>query len=149
MGIVMTGIVSATTRIGDRDRDAAVRHLGVALAAGYLGLAEYENRLETVFTAQTTADLGQVFADLPISRLRQQDPQRRQARRRAARRSVGIHAAAYLLMVVVVLVVWLSVAMSMGDWYFWPVWPILGAGIGLVAHAFSVRFALAAEAARL
>ena len=139
----MTRTSSAAIRIGDRDREAAARHLGVAMAAGYLNLAEYESRVGTAFAAQTTAELNRVFEDLPVSWLRQQDPHRREARRRAARVSVGVHAAAYLLMVVVVLVVWLAVAVSVHAWYFWPAWPILGAGIGLVAHALSVRFALA------
>ena len=140
----MTRLDTASTaiRIGDRDRDSAARHLGVALAAGYLDLAEYENRIETVFAAQNTADLDGVLGDLPVHHLRRRDPQRLAARRRAARLSVGIHAAAYLLMVVVVLTVWLAVALSVGAWYFWPIWPILGAGIGLVAHGLSIRCAL-------
>jgi hypothetical protein len=28
-----------------------------------------------------------------------------------------------------------------GAWDFWPVWPMLGAGIGVVAHAVPVRLA--------
>ena len=38
--------------------------------------------------------------------------------------------------------VWLAVGLSAGAWYFWPIWPILGAGIGLAAHAIPVRSAL-------
>jgi hypothetical protein len=44
-------------------------------------------------------------------------------------------------MVVIVLTVWLAVGLTAGAWYFWPIWPILGAGIGLVSHAIPVRFA--------
>jgi hypothetical protein len=116
----LLGHASTAIRIGDRDRDSAARHLGVALAAGYLDLAENKNRIGTVFAAQSGADLDRVLGDLPV------------------------HAAAYLLMAVVVLTVWLAVALSVGAWYSWPIWPILGAGIGLVAHGLSIRCALSA-----
>lgn len=90
--------------------------------------------------ATTTPDLSRLTADLPVDRLGRHDPRRRAA----ARRGVQIHLAGYLTMVVVVLTVWLAVGLSAGAWYFWPVWPILGAGIGLAAHALPARFALPA-----
>jgi hypothetical protein len=55
---------------------------------------------------------------------------------------VRIHLGAYLAMVVIVLTVWLAVGLTAGAWYFWPIWPILGAGIGLASHAIPVRFAV-------
>ena len=67
-----------------------------------------------------------------------------QARRAAARRGVQIHLAGYLAMVVIVLTVWLAVGLTAGAWYFWPVWPILGAGIGVLGHALPIRFAMPA-----
>jgi hypothetical protein len=39
-----------------------------------------------------------------------------------------------------VLTVWLAVGLTAGGWYFWPVWPILGAGIGVLSHALPIRF---------
>jgi hypothetical protein len=54
---------------------------------------------------------------------------------------VRIHLGAYLAMVVIVLTVWLAVGLTVGEWYFWPIWPILGAGIGVASHAIPVRFA--------
>jgi hypothetical protein len=47
-------------------------------------------------------------------------------------------------MVVTVLTVWLAVGLTVGSWYFWPVWPILGAGIGVLAHALPIRLAFPA-----
>jgi hypothetical protein len=44
-------------------------------------------------------------------------------------------------MVVIVLAVWLAVGLTAGAWYFWPIWPILGAGIGVISHALPIRFA--------
>jgi hypothetical protein len=102
---------------------------------------EYESRLQATFAAHTTAELRQLLADLPLAQLRRNDPQHQAARRRAARLGVRIHLGAYLAMVVMVLTVWLAVGLTAGTWYFWPIWPILGAGIGLASHAIPVRFA--------
>ena len=44
--------------------------------------------------------------------------------------------------VVIVLTVWLAVGLTAGAWYFWPIWPILGAGIGVISHAIPVRLAV-------
>jgi len=129
-------------RAGDGDRQRTASLLGLALAQGYLEMAEYEQRLQTAFTAQTTAELRDLSADLPVATLRRNDPERRAALRRAARRSVQWHLAGYLTMVVIVLTVWLAVGLTAGAWYFWPIWPILGAGIGLLSHALPVRFAI-------
>jgi hypothetical protein len=130
-----------STRAGDRERERTARQLGSALAQGYLDMAEYESRLQSAFAAQTTAGLSQLVADLPLAQLWRNDPRRREARRAAARRGVQIHLAGYLAMVVVVLTVWLAVGLTAGAWYFWPIWPILGAGIGVVGHAMPIRLA--------
>ena len=129
-------------RAGDRERERTANQLGQALAQGYLAMDEYETRLQTAFAAQTTAELHQLVADLPLPRLRRNDPRRQAARRAAAWRGVQIHLAGYLAMVVIVLTVWLVVGLSAGAWYFWPIWPILGAGIGIVGHALPIRFAM-------
>ncbi|MCV7152909.1 DUF1707 domain-containing protein [Mycolicibacterium pyrenivorans] len=130
-----------TLRAGDRDREATAETLGQALAQGYLDIPEYENRLQNTFRAQTTPELRQLTSDLPVAQLRRNDPRRHAARRAAARRAVQIHLGAYLAMVVIVLTVWLAVGLSAGAWYFWPIWPILGAGIGVLGHALPSSFA--------
>jgi hypothetical protein len=133
---------TAAVRAGDRDRETAANLLGQALAQGYLDMPEFERRVQMAFAAHTNADLHQLLADLPLARLRRSDPRRRTARNAAARMSVRLHLAAYLTMVVIVLTVWLAVALSAGAWYFWPIWPILGAGIGVLSHAVPVRLAV-------
>lgn len=130
-----------TTRAGDPERERTANHLGQALAQGYLAMDEYETRLQAAFAANTSAELHRLLADLPMDRIRRNDPRRREARRRAARRSVQIHLAGYAAMVVIVLGVWLAVGLTAGAWYFWPIWPILGAGIGVLGHAVPVRLA--------
>jgi hypothetical protein len=139
---VATSQAAHSVRAGDRERETTANQLGQALAQGYLAMDEYEKRLQDAFAAHTTAELRQLLADLPLAQLRRNDPQRRAARRRAARRGVQIHLGGYLAMVVIVLAVWLAVGLTAGAWYFWPIWPILGAGIGLIGHALPVRFAM-------
>ena len=131
-----------STRAGDREREKTASQLGSALAQGYLEMDEYETRLQSAFAAHTTAELRRLVADLPLGQLRRNDPRRREARRAGARRGVQLHLAGYLAMVVVVLTVWLAVGLTAGAWYFWPIWPILGAGIGLASHAIPVRVAV-------
>ncbi|OBA96589.1 hypothetical protein A5662_17590 [Mycobacteriaceae bacterium 1482268.1] len=126
-------------RAGDRERERTANQLGSALAQGYLGLDEYDTRLQTAFAAHTTEELHRLVADLPLAQLKRNDPRRREARRAAARRGVQIHLAGYLAMVVIVLTVWLAVGLTAGAWYFWPIWPILGAGIGVLGHGLPLR----------
>lgn len=137
----MTAPFAPSVRAGDRERERTANQLGQALSQGYLAMDEYETRLQATFAANTTTELRQLIADLPLAQLRRNDPQRQAARRRAARLGVRIHLGAYLAMVVIVLTVWLAVGLTAGAWYFWPIWPILGAGIGVVSHAIPVRFA--------
>jgi Flp pilus assembly protein TadB len=129
---------STTTRAGDRDRQTTAARLGQALAQGYLRMDEYEDRVQAVFQTQTTRELAELVADLPLDRIRRADPRRRAARVAAARRGVRVHLGGYLAMVAVVLAVWTAVAITTATWYFWPIWPILGGAIGLISHAMSV-----------
>jgi len=138
----MTAPAVTSVRAGDRDRERTANQLGQALSQGYLVFDEYEKRLQDAFAAHTTTELRELVAELPLAQLRRNDPHRQAARRRAARRGVQIHLGGYLAMVVIVLTVWLAVGLSAGAWYFWPIWPILGAGIGVIGHALPVRLAM-------
>ncbi len=126
-------------RVGDRERERTAARLGQAFSQGYLSMEDYDTRLQRAFEAETAGALDELLADLPISRINRHDPRRRARRTTAARRGVAIHAAAYLAMCLIVLGVWLAVALAVGAWYFWPIWPMLGGGIGVVSHALPVR----------
>ena len=132
-------MTTTTDRAGDRDREKTAARLGQALAQGYLQLDEYDQRVQKVFQTHNTGELRELLADLPLDRIRRADPRRRAARIAAARKGVRIHLAAYLAMTVIVLAVWAAVAATTGSSYFWPIWPILGAAIGLISHALAVR----------
>ncbi|BBY17971.1 DUF1707 domain-containing protein [Mycolicibacterium litorale] len=140
MSTPISSPIPTPVRIGDEDRQRTATLLGLALTQGYLDMADYEQRLQTAFAAQRSTELHTLTADLPVAALRRNDPARRAALRQAARRSVHWHLAGYLTMVVIVLAVWLAVGLTAGSWYFWPIWPILGAGIGVVAHALPMRY---------
>jgi uncharacterized protein with von Willebrand factor type A (vWA) domain len=131
--------LEVSNRAGDYDRQKTAARLGQALAQGYLAMDEYEQRVQAVFQTQTTGELRELVSDLPLDRIRRADPRRRAARMAAARRGVRIHLGAFVAMAVIVLTVWAAVAVTTGAAYFWPIWPILGAAIGLISHALAVR----------
>ncbi|MGH7197342.1 MAG: histidine kinase dimerization/phospho-acceptor domain-containing protein, partial [Candidatus Omnitrophota bacterium] len=61
---------------------------------------------------------------------------RRQAARRAANRvALVTHTGAYVAVNGFLALIWLFT----GAGYFWPIWPILGWGLGLALHAFAAR----------
>ncbi|WP_083667159.1 DUF1707 domain-containing protein [Mycobacterium sp. SP-6446] len=127
-----------TNRAGDRDRQRTATRLGQALAQGYLELDDYDRRVQAVFQTHTTGELRQLVNDLPLDRIRRADPRRRAARAAAARRGVRIHLGAFVAMAAIVLTIWAATGVA----YFWPIWPILGAAIGLVSHALAIRPAM-------
>lgn len=66
------------------------------------------------------------------------DDQRQVAIRRIrAKRAFWVHLSVYIVVNAFLMVIW---AVSSAD-YFWPVWPMLGWGIGVGAHAVSVFLA--------
>ena len=137
--LMTTTAISQSDRAGDRDRQKTAARLAQALAQGYLQMDEYDQRVQAVFQTHTTGELKELLADLPLDRIRRADPRRRAARIAAARKGVRIHLAAFLAMTAVVLTVWAAVAATTGASYFWPIWPILGAAIGLISHALAIR----------
>ena len=65
------------------------------------------------------------------------EERRQQAIRRIrAKREFQVHFAVYLAVNALLVVIW---AMTSAE-SFWPIWPLLGWGIGVAAHAASVYF---------
>jgi hypothetical protein len=52
-------------RIGDAERDAAIRALGEHYAAGRISKEEFDERSEVAMRARTDSQLRPLFADLP------------------------------------------------------------------------------------
>ena len=53
-------------RIGDDDREAAVRALGEQYAEGRLTKDEFDERSDAAWSARTRGDLAPLFEDLPV-----------------------------------------------------------------------------------
>lgn len=116
---------------------AALReHFG----AGRLSDDDLAERIAGAYEAMTLAELDALTLDLPSpeSALPATSTPRRAPARRARTKagsalatSVRIHATIYVLVNVMLIAIW---AVS-GGGYFWPIWPILGWGVGLGGHA--------------
>jgi Domain of unknown function (DUF1707)/2TM domain len=107
----------------DADRERVAERLRGAAAEGRVTADELEERLERAFSARTEAELEPLVADLPAPRAAAPP---RERRRRGPDRD---HLRAYLAVSVMLVAIW---ALT-GAGYFWPIWPILGWGIGVVA----------------
>ncbi|MFB6719315.1 DUF1707 domain-containing protein [Kribbella sp. NPDC056345] len=59
-------------RIGDAEREEAVRRLGEHYEAGRLSADEHGERVEAALRAKTKNELGEVFTDLPFEQQAQE-----------------------------------------------------------------------------
>jgi hypothetical protein len=95
-------------------------------AAGRLTLAEFEDRMASAQTARTGADLAVLTADLPSP------PTPRSPARPATRRlDLDPAVRTYLAVMALLWLIWLVTWRASGAGYPWPVWPMLGWGIGV------------------
>src|SRR5436190_15839615 len=127
-------------RASDAEREHAATALRDHAAAGRLTVEELGQRLQTAFAARTRKDLHELFRDLP-------GQPRLAARSRedgAKARGHKAHVRAYLVFCVAMVVLWAVTGLG----YFWPIWPIMGWGIGVASHtaAFRSRRSRAARA---
>ena len=121
----------ADLRATDSDRrrvqDALERHY----LDGHLSVAEFDERLGQALSARTCGELDTLLRDLPPIppprpfRMADPEPRRR-------RRDVRAQAKRYVLVMMLLVAIWL---LTTPGGYFWPVWPMLGWGIGLASHA--------------
>jgi class 3 adenylate cyclase len=113
-------------RASDADRERVAARLRDHYGDGRLNDDDLSERVDAVYRAGTMAELARLTADLPA-------PPRppRPRRRSALETSVRIHLTTYLLVNLMLIGIWAAA----GGGYFWPIWPILGWGIGVGCHA--------------
>jgi hypothetical protein len=116
-------------RASDADRERSAERLRAAAAEGRLTAEELEERLERAFSARTESELTPLVADLPPAASPSAPPAAPERRRR--RGPDPDHLRAYIAVNVMLVAIW---ALT-GAGYFWPIWPILGWGVGLVADS--------------
>src|SRR3954454_10907646 len=113
-------------RASDADRERVAARLREHYGDGRLNDDDLSERVEAAYRASTPSKLAKLTADLPAP------PKPPRPRRRSAlETSVRIHFTTYLLVNLLLIGIWAA----SGGGYFWPIWPILGWGIGVACHA--------------
>jgi len=124
---------TSDVRASDADRERAARGLRDHYAAGRLSDDDLTERIDAAYAARTTSELAALTADLPSPPAPRPSPAPRRHRRRrgAFETSVRIHFTTFVLVNLMLIGIWAA----SGGGYFWPIWPILGWGIGVGCHA--------------
>ena len=113
-------------RVGDADREQVADQLAEHHAAGRLTLAELEERLTTVWSARTGDELAATLVDLPAQPRTPQPAPSRNPHLTLAGLPTQL-----ISYVAVIAGLWLIWALT-GAGYPWPIWPMLGWGLGLL-----------------
>ena len=129
-------------RIGDAERDRVIRDLQAHYRDGRLGLGEFEDRVEQVAAARTASQLDHVLVDLPV--LQDGQPVTTQpastvvtgSDTRSGLSVADRNAVVRLAVLSVFFVVLWAVTSGVGS-HFWPIYPILGIGMGTAFQVFS------------
>jgi len=117
-------------RASDAERERAVAALGAHAGDGRLTVEELDERTAAAYAARTLPELDALMADLPPLAASPPvptgalDPVPEEA---PVREDFRGHLATYLLVNVVLVVIWLAT----GAGHPWPVYPLLGWGLGV------------------
>jgi hypothetical protein len=143
---------SALMRASTDDRKRVTDWLQAQYVAGRLNSTELEERIEQALEARTMGDLDALTADLPpmtppatsipeTGSRREQRERRERGRHHRGQRGSGTkqgfaaHATSYVLVMALLVAIWL---LTSPHGHFWPIWPMLGWGIGLASHGLAV-----------
>jgi class 3 adenylate cyclase len=134
-------------RASDEDREHVVDVLREQYGAGRLSADELSARIEHAYGARTRSELGGLTADLTPGRPVPAAPGKRVVTRggRGLRTSFRIHLTVYAIVNVALVCIWAIT----GAGYFWPIWPLLGWGIGVGAHGAPILAGVGTRAPRL
>jgi class 3 adenylate cyclase len=115
-------------RASDADRERVAEELRRHYGAGRLSAEDLSERVDAVFGARTMSELEALTADLPT------DDEPAVSGRRGLPDDFRIHFAIYAVVNLMLVGIWAA----SGGGYFWPIWPMLGWGIGVGCHAASL-----------
>jgi hypothetical protein len=106
-------------RASDAEREQHAELLREHAAQGRLTVDELDERLDRVYAARTLGELVPIVGDLPA-------PERPHAPRRRHHRRPDL--VPFIAVNLLLIVIWAAT----GAGYFWPIWPLLGWGLGLI-----------------
>jgi hypothetical protein len=115
---------TSVLRASDAEREQYAELLREQAGEGRLTVEELDERLGAVYAARTHAELSVLVGDLPVRAPR---AERRSAPRRRTRSRPEV--VAYVAVNLFLIAIWAAT----GGGYFWPIWPLLGWGLGLMA----------------
>jgi hypothetical protein len=128
-----------TQRASDADREAVAERLRAAAAEGRLDPDELDERLGAAYGARTFGELVPLTDDLPETTLPAVRGERAPMLRAPAVRK---QAATFLTVNAVCIAIWLITG---ADYYFWPVWVLLGTGIPMIFALIHAGLGVEAE----
>jgi class 3 adenylate cyclase len=119
------GSHDSSLRAADADRERVAAALRDHFGAGRLSEDDLSERIDATYAARTMSELAALTDDLPSA------PQPGGHRRRGAYETgFRIHLTVYIVVNVMLIGIWAA----SGGGYFWPIWPMLGWGIGVGSH---------------
>ncbi len=101
-------------RASEAERETTVLELRGHAAAGRIDVDELEERVGAAFAARTCEELADLSRDLPA----------------LPENEFGAHLRVFIAVQLLLLAIWAFT----GAGYFWPVWPFMGWGIGVLVH---------------
>jgi hypothetical protein len=112
-------------RASDADRERVAAALRDHFGAGRLSEDDLSERIDATYGARTMFELEALTDDLPSAR--QQGHRRRRSGYETGFRT---HLSVYIVVNLMLIGIWAA----SGGGYFWPIWPMLGWGIGVGSH---------------
>jgi len=130
-------------RASDHDRDRAVAQLRQHLTDGRRTMEEFTERVDEAYAARTTAELEVALRELPHVRVSEpRTPEQRDTttRRQLKRqRDLRSHLVTFVLVNAFLVGIWVVSCIAARELiFFWPIFPLLGWGLGLAVQAWQV-----------
>jgi uncharacterized membrane protein len=146
--------------VPEADRERTIAHLREQMAEGRLDLDEYGVRLDEAYQDVSVEELQHALRELPVPPLVAPAPPPQappppaaapaaRPRPPASPAPMGVHhphagkaahiawkthLGTYLSVNLMLVMIWL---LTMPGGYFWPIWPMMGWGVGLASHGFA------------